>query len=246
MDHAAFVHRTPAEAEKGFLGLLGLLEKHIASIPGHTEKKNAVRHWATLKKAAPYLFREEDKEKRSRYVDIINVNLADLEKLFAGQMTMFASLASRVVSRFLGALSINPEVQKIFTYLREIIDNLDKTYAGDTMRNLGLKPARPPADRPRAPKPAKTYQQAQADIMKALKANGWELSGNLAVPHATSPDGKVRFWFKAQAIYFSYGPDMKRFGEARSVPIGDYRNESTDSMVKYLERFAQNMAKKVE
>ena len=48
-----------------------------------------------------------------------------------------------------------------------------------------------------------TYAVARANILSALRAQDWTLSGDLKVPHATSPDGAIRFWFRSQAVYFT-------------------------------------------
>jgi len=233
MDLVALDYRTPAEAEKTFIGVLSLIKDHLSEIQGHREKQEAVTHWAALNKAAPYLFREEDKNARTRWVGVVNSRLSDLEKLFAGQMTLFASLAAKVVAKFLGA-AMDRRLTVYFNTLHEIVDNLDKIYERDIMRNLGLKPSRPPADRPKTPRPAMTYAQAQAAILKVFKAKGWGISADLKIPHATSPSGQVRFWFKPQAIYLSRGPDVKNFNKARSIFAEDYRNMVPENFVNSL------------
>ena len=56
-----------------------------------------------------------------------------------------------------------------------------------------------------------TYKAARIRLMKELGDAGWTLSPlTLKVPHATSPHGDVRFWFKPQAIWYSVGryPDL--------------------------------------
>lgn len=51
---------------------------------------------------------------------------------------------------------------------------------------------------------ARTFIQARKEILDTLAANGWTLSDtHLKVPHATSPAGRYRLWFKAQAVYFT-------------------------------------------
>lgn len=65
----------------------------------------------------------------------------------------------------------------------------------------------------------RTFIQARQEILDYLEARHWTLSSrSLKVPHATSPDGKVRLWFKAQAVYFTKTDGRMRhdFGEARS------------------------------
>jgi hypothetical protein len=66
-----------------------------------------------------------------------------------------------------------------------------------------------------------TYADAQASLMGYLKDKGWKVVDSklgykgketMKVPHATSPSGDLRLWFKSQAVYFSTkdgGHDMK-------------------------------------
>lgn len=90
----------------------------------------------------------------------------------------------------------------------------------------------------------KTYAQAQADIMAGLEKDGWAVKktgpgGSLKIPHATSPDGEHRLYFKAQAIYLhtdrdKYGKPQHDFGNARSLHLGDIRTGSYDDFGKAL------------
>ena len=58
--------------------------------------------------------------------------------------------------------------------------------------------------------PNRTFLQARRDILDTLEHNGWQLSDrHLKVPHATSPNGEIRLWFKPQAVYVSHGTDFK-------------------------------------
>lgn len=84
----------------------------------------------------------------------------------------------------------------------------------------------------------KTYKEAQAELVEYLEGKRWKFSGwNLRVPYATSPDGDIRLWFKAQAVYVSSGPKHK-FGDARSVPA-DVKRDSPEKVVSEAERFAE-------
>lgn len=74
----------------------------------------------------------------------------------------------------------------------------------------------------------KTYKQAQAEIVASLVLAGWKVNTGLKVPHATSPDGRSRLWFKAQAIYLSQG-SSHTLGDARSIHAGDIRSQSLAS-----------------
>lgn len=46
-----------------------------------------------------------------------------------------------------------------------------------------------------------TYAAAQKRLFKELPLLGWKVKENLVVPHATSPSGRVRVWFKKQAVH---------------------------------------------
>lgn len=50
-----------------------------------------------------------------------------------------------------------------------------------------------------------TFAQARGVLLAHLKTKGWAVSEHLKVPHATSPDGRVRLWFKPQAVWVSVG-----------------------------------------
>lgn len=51
-----------------------------------------------------------------------------------------------------------------------------------------------------------TFAEAKSAIWSALRDAGWSMSDpHLKVRHATSPDGDLRLWFKAQAVYESQG-----------------------------------------
>jgi hypothetical protein len=60
----------------------------------------------------------------------------------------------------------------------------------------------------------KTFKQATTDLLAALTGMGWTVKAGLKIPHATSPDGLTRLWFKPQAVYAGRGSD---FGAARSI-----------------------------
>lgn len=67
----------------------------------------------------------------------------------------------------------------------------------------------------------KTYAQTFAEFMDALEKDGWTLKRSLKIPHATSPDGKHKLWFKTQAVYQSRGD--QGFGDARTLTYNDLR-----------------------
>lgn len=61
----------------------------------------------------------------------------------------------------------------------------------------------------------KTFKQAKQDHLATLATLGWAVSPHLKVPHATSPDGATRLYFKPQAVYACGGKG--RLGDARSL-----------------------------
>jgi hypothetical protein len=87
----------------------------------------------------------------------------------------------------------------------------------------------------------KTFKQAQADHLAALAQLGWNVKAGLKIPHATSPDGLTRLWFKPQAVYAGRGTD---FGAARSIMGGlmDSRTVATADLVTYGTRLAAGLA----
>lgn len=89
-----------------------------------------------------------------------------------------------------------------------------------------------------APKP-RTYAIARADILRALRADGWDVRENLKVPHATHPNGDFRLWFKTQAIYFTTGDRRRGCGslsDALSLWIGDIRTMPVAEVLADIER----------
>lgn len=88
----------------------------------------------------------------------------------------------------------------------------------------------------------KTYQEAQQEILTALKSKGWKIVTGLKIPHATSPDGKLRLWFKAQAIWSTFDGEprgsrnMHEFKNARSTWIDDIRKMDADKALAEIER----------
>ncbi len=65
------------------------------------------------------------------------------------------------------------------------------------------------------------YARARQLLFQGLADAGWQLSGQLKVPHATSPDGTVRVWFRPQSVYLAVGDGRTAptFGGARSMWI---------------------------
>lgn len=102
------------------------------------------------------------------------------------------------------------------------------------------------ASRHRNPAPkARTYAIARADILRALRADGWDVRENLKVPHATHPSGEFRLWFKTQAIYYSTGDRRRGVGslsDAQSLWIGDIRTMPVAEVLADIERARKQSA----
>ena len=83
---------------------------------------------------------------------------------------------------------------------------------------------------------AKTYADAKTELLNYLEKEGWKVSGKtLKIPHATSPEGTLRLWFKPQAIYYTKGTDHS-MKDARSIHSDDIRKMSPEQFVKQVER----------
>ena len=88
-------------------------------------------------------------------------------------------------------------------------------------------------------KPEKTYAQAQRDLLDNLRANGWTVSAPLKIPHATSPNGELRLWFKPQAVWFTRG-NRHNFKDARTISYDlDIRARDPDAFRAYMERWSE-------
>lgn len=84
----------------------------------------------------------------------------------------------------------------------------------------------------------RTFAQARKEIFDFLKKKGWKLVDHLKIPHATSPDGDYRLWFKTQAVYMSKG--RHRLGDARSTWI-DIRDVSPDEFMLEIESWMKRL-----
>lgn len=98
------------------------------------------------------------------------------------------------------------------------------------------KAGRKAVQRCRHPNPRKpTFKQKREELLRGLEAHGFRVKEPLKVPHATSPDGQLRFWFKPQAIYYSIGQPHE-FNRARSW-TDDMRETSVEELVRYKPNF---------
>lgn len=107
---------------------------------------------------------------------------------------------------------------------------LPRGYGPIRRLNPSTTPRRNPAEKPR------TYAVARAQIINALRADGWDVRADLKVPHATHPNGDFRLWFKTQAIYFTAGRHgLTSMANAHSIGIGDIRAMSVDAVLADIE-----------
>lgn len=97
-------------------------------------------------------------------------------------------------------------------------------------------------------KPDKTYTEAQRDILQNLAANGWQVSPGLKIPHATSPNGQLRLWFKPQAVWFTKTKPGERsqhggthnFKDARTVSYNlDTRTQDPDTFRESMRQWSE-------
>lgn len=95
-----------------------------------------------------------------------------------------------------------------------------------------------------------TYADARLNIIYLLEDRGWTVSKALKIPHATSPDGSLRLWFKPQAVWYTslsghddlgssgyYHGKGKRhdYGDARSLWF-DIRAVSNEQFLAQIQR----------
>jgi hypothetical protein len=88
---------------------------------------------------------------------------------------------------------------------------------------------------------ARTFEQARAEILTYLAAHRWTVklrssTGQpLKIPHATSPGGELRLWFKAQAVHFTEG-NRHDVGDALSLHT-DIRTITGEQLVAALQKW---------
>lgn len=133
-------------------------------------------------------------------------------------------------------MSMRDLIEKLRLYIESDWKEGDHPRANDG--RFGDKPGESAA--PAAPQKkakAKTYVQAKADTLKHLESKGWKMSpGNLKIPHATSPDGETRLWFKAQAVYYTRG-NKHDFKNARTMSYDlDLRKMSPEDFESFVSK----------
>jgi len=83
----------------------------------------------------------------------------------------------------------------------------------------------------------KTYSIAKTEIQDHLETLGWTLARGLLTPHATSPNGNVRLYFKPQGIHFSKSRmGSHKLGNAHSL-FCDIRKMTMDEFMACVDRF---------
>lgn len=85
----------------------------------------------------------------------------------------------------------------------------------------------------------RTFKVARQEILDHLNNAGWNISDpTLKIPHATSPDGTLRLWFKAQAVYYTKSNEKKhKPKDARTVSYDlDIRKVSPQNFLDWIEK----------
>jgi hypothetical protein len=228
--------RTGPQATDTFRDLIMSLEPFVNDLPAKEQHRAKEIEGHALRgfSHATTLEGEEVKEA----LHSVRTYLTELERLLQGQRQLFARVASE-----------SHEVTNVFKDIFDLCDELPDIINLDYMRQVGLKPgpkvdAYPLREKKPRVKAKKTFKQAQDAIFASLKAKGWRVTDHLKIPYAVSPHGDFRFWFKPQAIYYSAGPKVNNFGEARSMWSSDYRNIDTEEFVNdHLMHFAKKYTK---
>jgi len=94
------------------------------------------------------------------------------------------------------------------------------------------KPLKAPAKKKKP-----TFAEKRVELFAHLKKEGWKVVEHLKVPHATSPDGETRLWFKTQAVYMSRG-NNHTLNSARSI-WADIRDLDANQFMQTVHRWAK-------
>jgi lambda repressor-like predicted transcriptional regulator len=127
--------------------------------------------------------------------------------------------------------------------LRELRRVLQHSYVDKTAPEVYQLRASPQGG---LPKKKRTYAEARDDIWAALQRAGWSMSlPSLKLPHATSPNGKLRLWFKPQSVHATMSAAGRHeAGNARAISYDlDIRTMSPSEFLSFIqERFPQGFA----
>ncbi len=55
------------------------------------------------------------------------------------------------------------------------------------------------------------------NVLDGLSALGWTVKAGLRVPHATSPDGRLRLWFRKPTVYYTFGSHLMPFARTTDM-----------------------------
>lgn len=80
----------------------------------------------------------------------------------------------------------------------------------------------------------RTFAEAKRAILDDFARIGWTVKKDLKFPHATSPDGVVRFWFKPQGVHYTVvlGAGRHDMGDARTLSYDqDIRVMTVDDII---------------
>lgn len=88
-----------------------------------------------------------------------------------------------------------------------------------------------------------TFAAARERLMSTLRQRGWtvttsNLGKTLKMPYATSPNGRLRLWFKPQAVHYTMSDDGRHDRSTmHTVAYGlDIRDEDPGPFVDWLSR----------
>jgi hypothetical protein len=123
----------------------------------------------------------------------LTVSLAELEKVANKVTDLDASLIT-------GLENVSKALDKCLKALKDVALP-EPPKENENPYSATKKPRKSPTKGGPAKPKKPTFAQVRQVIFDHLVKERWKLAPNLKVPHATSPEGDVRLWFKAQAVY---------------------------------------------
>lgn len=234
-------HSVLEEAFDTFKSLLSSLQEAVFDLVDPVDFKRGQELYGKLEEIPSFLkdYYVKQPSRAVKALGLARVWLTELEKLFSGQMSLFAATSFQPGTK---VAVLESKDKATFTKLHDLLDAMEVAMdeVGRPSPFSGIKPSSPraPSTGPRQKRPVapKTFVQAQKDIMDAFKRLGWSVSGPLKVPYVTEPSGKIRLWFKPQAVYFSQGKELTQMGKAMSLYnlFPDIRMISPDDFVRTI------------